>query len=412
MRISTNSIYETATNQIGTQQSAMARTQMQLSTNRRNLTAADDPIATARALEVTQSAAMNTQFATNRQNAQSSLSQVELALTGTTLLIQDVQTIAVNAGNGSLSQADRASLATELQGRLTDLLGQANTSDGSGGYLFSGFRSTTVPFTQTPNGAQYQGDQGQRLLQVGSARQLPISDSGSSVFENNITGNGTFQTSSDPANLTRGGSGIISSGSIVDATALTGHSYDLNFSVVAGVTSYTVTDTTLGQPVPAAPAVPVPIPFQAGQQIAFDGVAMNVTGAPVDGDKFSMAPSKNQSLFTTISDLITTLRGPGDGPAGQASLTNGLNTAHNNLNSALDNVLSVRASVGSRLKEIDYLDSAGSDLDIQYATTLSTLQDLDTVKAISQFTQQQFTLDAAQKSFKTLSGLSLFNYIS
>ncbi|HEU4374968.1 MAG TPA: flagellar hook-associated protein 3, partial [Telluria sp.] len=50
--------------------------------------------------------------------------------------------------------------------------------------------------------------------------------------------------------------------------------------------------------------------------------------------------------------------------------------------------------------------------DVQYASTLTNLQDLDYVKAISQFTQQQTTLDAAQKSFKSMSSLSLFNYIS
>ena len=59
MRISTKSIYENATTQLNTLQSNMARTQMQLATNKRMLTAADDPIASARALEVTQSKSLN-----------------------------------------------------------------------------------------------------------------------------------------------------------------------------------------------------------------------------------------------------------------------------------------------------------------------------------------------------------------
>jgi flagellar hook-associated protein 3 FlgL len=63
------------------------------------------------------------------------------------------------------------------------------------------------------------------------------------------------------------------------------------------------------------------------------------------------------------------------------------------------------------MKELDYLDSSGSDLGIQYDATLSKLQDLDIVKAISQYATQQTTLEAAQKSFKTMSSLSLFNYI-
>jgi flagellar hook-associated protein 3 FlgL len=68
--------------------------------------------------------------------------------------------------------------------------------------------------------------------------------------------------------------------------------------------------------------------------------------------------------------------------------------------------------VGARMKELDNLDSTGDDLNIQYQTTLSNLQDLDMVKAISLFAQQQQTLQAAQMSFKTMSGLSLFNYIT
>jgi flagellar hook-associated protein 3 FlgL len=406
MRISTATIFETGVNQLGTLQSNLARTQLQLSTNRRMLSAADDPIASARALEVTQSQSINTQFATNRQNARSSLSQVELALGGVTLLVQDMQTLAVNGGNGALSQADRNSLATELQGRLDDLLGLANSADGAGGYLFSGFRSTTLPFTQTPTGAAYQGDQGERQLQVGSSRQVAISDSGSSIFENNATGNGTFVTRQAPANT---GSGIVSSGSVADAALLTGHDYQLAFQVAGTppATTYTVTDVTTGNPVGAG----LPIPYESGKQITFDGVTFDIEGAPANGDTFDVVPSEKQSLFTTVTNLIATLRSPAVGPSGQAALTNGLNTAHNNLNASLDNVLSVRASIGSRLKELDYLDSAGDDLNIQYASTLSDLQDLDTVKAISLFAQQQFTLEAAQKSFKSMSGLSLFNYI-
>jgi flagellar hook-associated protein 3 FlgL len=178
------------------------------------------------------------------------------------------------------------------------------------------------------------------------------------------------------------------------------------------VTTYTVTDVTLGQPVPPAPVPATPIPYASGQNITFDGMQFDIKGAPADQDKFTIQPSTRESIFTTLTDLIGALRAPGDGAAGQASLTNKLNQANASIDNSLDNVLSVRASVGSRLKELDYLDSAGDDLNLQYATTLSDLQDVDTVKAISSFTQQQINLDAAQKSFKTLSGLSLFNYIS
>lgn len=418
IRISTKTIYDTGVNNITSQQAAMSRTQQQLSTGRKNLSAADDPIAAARALEVTQSQSINTQLVTNRANAKGMLSLETVALASSTQIMQDIKDLAVKAGNGSLTQKDRESLAVELEGRLEDLLGQANSADGVGGYVFSGYKSTTLPFTATPNGAAYQGDQGQRELQVGSTRKLPITDSGSSVFENNATGNGTFVTGADAANFDRGGSGIISAGSVKDATQLTGHKYQIDFQVVPAtpgvpkVTTYTVTDLTLNQPVPATPVPAVPQPYTSGANITFDGVQFDVKGEPADLDNFTVEPSTKQSVFTTVSDMIKALRAPGDGAAGQASLNNKLNQLQVNIDNAADNILSVQSAVGSRLKELDYLDSSGDDLGLQYATTLSVLQDVDTVAAISLFTQQQTTLTAAQKSFTTMSGLSLFNYIS
>ncbi|MFS2023627.1 flagellar hook-associated protein FlgL [Massilia sp. CT11-137] len=407
LRISTNAIYQAGTTQINTLQSQMAKTQMQLSTNKRMLTAADDPIGSAKALELTQSQSMNTQFGTNRTNAKSSLSLVDKTLTDVSNQIQDIQTLIVTAGNGGYTQSDREALAIELEGRMADLLGSANTTDGAGTYLFSGYKTTTQPFTQTPTGATYQGDQGQRMLQVGSARKMAISESGSAIFEANVTGNGTFVTQAAATNT---GAGIISPGAVTDATKLTGHDYAIAFQVAGtpAVTTYTVTDNSTSP----GTAVLSNQPYTAGASIAFDGVSFDIKGAPANGDAFTVQPSQKQSVFTTINDLIQTLRSPSDGSAGKAALANKLNTASLNMKNALDNVLSVQASVGARLKEVDSLDSTGDDLNIQYQTTLSDLQDLDMVKAVSLYTQQQQTLQAAQVSFKTMSGLSLFNYIS
>lgn len=417
IRISTKSIYDTGVTQMNSLQSSLNKTQMQLSTNRRMLTPSDDPIASARALEVTQSQSINTQLVTNRQNAKNVLSQEDLALTSSANLLLEINGLIVAAGNGTLADGDRKSLAIELEGRMDDLLGVANTADGAGGYLFAGFKTNTQPFSPTAEGATYQGDQGQRQLLVGSARQLATSDTGNKVFENNLSGNGTFTTGADPGNYARGGSGIISGGSVVDGNALTGHNYEIKFTVVAAdavagtaaSTTYVVTDKTTNAPVPDPE---VATPYKSGEAIVFDGQQFDIKGNPADGDVFTVEPSTKESVFKTLKDLLNVLRSPGSGPAGQAALTNGLNRAHDLIDANYDSVLGVQAEVGSRLRELDYLDSSGEDMNLQYATTLSDLQDLDTVKAISLFTQQQTTLLAAQKSFTQMSGLSLFNYIS
>ena len=205
------------------------------------------------------------------------------------------------------------------------------------------------------------------------------------------------------------GGAIAVTGSVSDASKLTGHNYTLEFKVAGtpAVTTYSVTDSS------GAPVGPLPTdePYVSGKQITFDGTSFSITGAPAHGDKFEVKPSEKESVFTTLTNLVNALRDSGDDTNARATLSNKLNTASESLKSSLDNVLTVRASVGSRMKELDYLDSAGSDLGIQYDATLSKLQDLDIVKAISEYATQQTTLEAAQKSFKTMSSLSLFNYI-
>ena len=410
MRISTANLYATSTTQLNNLQSALARTQMQLSTDRRMLTPADDPVASARALEVTQSQTMNAQFATNRDSATSSLSLVDTTLQNAGNLIQEIQSLAVSAGNGTMLQSDRDKLATELEGRLADLLGVANTSDGAGGYIFSGYKTTTQPFTASPGGATYQGDQGVRQLQVSDSRKVPLSASGTAIFEAIPTGNGVFQTQALDGNK---GSAIVSTGSVVDRSKLdSSKKYGIEFTVTAdtpAVTTYSVYDTSTN------PRTPVPdqqgMAYQEGKQIAFGGMALYIKGTPAQGDKFSVEPSQKESVFKTVTDLISTLRLPADGSTGKAELTNKLNSAINNLQNAQDNVLTNLASVGAHMKELDYLSSAGDDLDLQYATTLNDLEGLDKVKAISDFSQQQVTLQAAQMTFKTVSGLSLFNIL-
>jgi flagellar hook-associated protein 3 FlgL len=305
MRISTQTLFETGAARLGELQSGLARTQQQISTGRRILIPSDDPVAAARALEVSQSQSLNTQYGLNRQHAKSALASEEGSLSSVTSLLQDVKTTIIAAGNGSLSDTERGFMATELRGRFEQLLGLANSRDPMGNYQFSGYQTTTPPFAETtPGTVQYQGDQGQRMMQVDATRQMAANSTGQAVFQ--------------------GG---------------------------------------------------------------------------------------GQDIFVTLNDLITLLQTPVVDAATTTALNNGLATANNNLDLALDNVLTVRASVGSRLQELDALDNAGEDRHIQYSQILSDLQDLDYTQALTQLSQQQITLEAAQRSFVAVSGLSLFNFL-
>src|SRR5690606_31708410 len=115
-------------------------------------------------------------------------------------LLQTVKDAVVGAGNGSMSDDQRRLYLAQLNSSYDELLGLANTRNANGEYIFAGFSTTTQPFSKTATGAAYVGDQGQRMLQVASDRQLSTSDSGTKIFESTLTGNGRFTTSANAGN--------------------------------------------------------------------------------------------------------------------------------------------------------------------------------------------------------------------
>jgi flagellar hook-associated protein 3 FlgL len=403
MRISTNTIYANGGDRISDLQVGMNKTQQQIASGRRILTPSDDPVGSARALVITQSDAINDQFATNRKNALNSLSVAEGVLSGVTNVLQNVKTRIVAAGGGILTNIDRGFIANELQGDFEQLLGLANSSDGSEGYLFSGF-SASAPYTKTQAGAQYSGDQGRKFLQVDTSRQIPLSDIGPEIFGNIRTSPSQFNTVANPSNI--GGALAVAAIDVATSANLTGNNYEVSFDNTGA--NFSITNKTTG-------AVVVPsTAYVSPQTVTFDGIDLSLSNAPAapgPGDRFSIQPG-NQDIFETLTDLINILRTPAATTAAKLDLAAGLAQANSNLEKSLNNVLTTRAKFGTSLQELEDLDFVGQSTGLSYKQQLSDLQDLDYAKAITELNQQQTTLQAAQQSFVKTSSLSLFNYIS
>lgn len=441
MRLSTNQIFDTGSLGVTRNQGDLFKLQNQMSTGRRVLTPQDDPVAAAQALVVTQTKSMNEQFIENQGNAESQLRAVDGQLGALTELLQNVRERAVQAGNGVLTPADKQYIASELQARLDELVGLGNSTDGTGEYLFSGFQGGNRPFSidGTTGDIGYYGDSGLRMLQVEPRRQMGTNIPGDELFMRVKTGNGTFQTATGGNFVTPGtvnqGTAKMDGGSVSDVNqwrnAMTtvpwsnpANSGDLRvvFSVTGATTTYQIYDNSVpGAPVPllAAPAAFTPgqaIPLQKTTAVAPGtvnfGASVTVEGTPADGDSFVLSQSTNQSMFDTLQNLITALKTPVAGTT--YTSTEYYNTVGRellNIDRAIDNVVSTRAVVGTRLKDLDALGEVGADNKLQYESRLSGLQDLDYAKAISDFMRKQMQLEAAQKSFAQSSQLSLFNML-
>lgn len=408
MRISTSSMFETGVYGMQQLQTSINHTNQQLSSGMRVLTPADDPIAAARALVVGQADSINTQYGTNQDSANTRLSLNESTLQSVTTMVQSIQSLAVSAGNASLTNSDRAGIASQLSGTYQQLIGLANSTDGSGVYLFSGGMGSTQPFQSTASGAQYNGDQGSQKIQIGPSQQVQVSLSGADIFQNIKTGNGSFSTQLAASNS---GSATIDTGTVTNQANWNAGSqnFSVKFSVSGGATTYDVIDNATNIAMLSAQ------PYTSGNAIALgtSGASVTITGTPANGDTFSVKPSTNESLFTTVQNLITALQSPVSAAASSSSaaLTNSLNTANQNLSNALSNILTVRAANGARINEVTTAKTASGSLGLQYKTTLATLQNVDYTQAISQLNQQTLALQAAQKTFAQTSNLSLFTYM-
>lgn len=304
MRISSSTIFNSAVANMDQQQVQLAKTQQQVSTTMRMQTAADDPIAAAQALTVTQASATNKQYISNGNSAQNTLSLASSALQNVTQLLQAIHSEAIQAGNGSYSNSDRRTIATQLSSQLQQLLGLANSTDGTGNYLFSGFQTSIQPFVNTAAGTSYFGDSGQRNVQVSATQQIASSDSGANVFMSIKNGNGTFATQAGTNTVTTGpnlGSGVISTGSVANPSpTMPLANYSVAFTVTPGpagmtdVTTYTVTNTAS---VPTtAPAI-----IAAGANTA---TVASATGMSV-GNTIVIAGAGPAGPSTTVAATVT-----------------------------------------------------------------------------------------------------------
>lgn len=132
-------------------------------------------------------------------------------------------------------------------------------------------------------------------------------------------------------------------------------------------------------------------------------MAVNLTGDEV-------FQAGGNDVFTQLQDLVNLLNTPLTA-GNQAAFSAGIASGISNMQKSLDNVLTVRAGIGSKQNELDQLDISGSDLDLQYSKSLSDIQDLDFASALSDLSKNQTIMEAAQKSFVKTTSLSLFNFI-
>lgn len=313
MQVSTQMLYQQSVDNITHLQAEWLKYGEQVFTGRRVHRPSDDPIAASQAVTLSQAQAQNSQYALARTFATQRVSLEESVLGQASTAIIAAQEKIIQAGNGTLNDDDRASLAIDLQGIRDQLLNLANSTDGNGRYIFAGYRTDTPPFN--PGTGEYRGGADNITQQVDSARVMVIGHTGEWVF-NSLTSN----------------------------------------------------------------AVPEP------------------DGSASETNLFRMLDSAIEQLMIPVAA----------DPEARAIAAAAIDKTNRGLKNSLNNVLAVRAELGTELSELSRLDSLGNDRALGMKLEMSALLDVDWNEAISSFLRQQVALMASYKVFSEMQGMSLF----
>ncbi|QHD48268.1 flagellar hook-associated protein FlgL [Vreelandella aquamarina] len=414
MRVSTVTMYEQSTASINRQQNDFLKVGQQVASGRRVVNPSDDPQAASRAVGVDQSKAITQQYEDSRVSARNSLAQTESILNSISDAVTSAKTLLIQASSDTLSDVDRESIASELKGVYETMIGQANATDGNGRYIFGGYKDDAPPFVKSAAGnVQYNGDMNARAQRVDASRLMPVTENGATIFQGVPSGAG-YIAKAESANQ----GSVTFSGPQV--TNVNDPDYGESFRVLfdedgGGNPTYTVEQFDGAAWQPVAGLEDQAYDESAGEQVSFGGVSLTLKGAPEVGDEILVAqPGSDQlsaDLFQTMEAAIRVLETPAENGTQKAALRNTLNTSMRELDNSLDNVLTVRASAGARLNELDVIDAVGSNRMLNYEQTLSDLVDLDYVDAISEYSLRQVGLQAAQKAFVDIKGMSLFDFM-
>jgi flagellar hook-associated protein 3 FlgL len=394
MRIATTTFQNDAVAQMDALQAALAKTQQQLSTGLKVQNAADDPTGMVVVNQMNVEISASTQYVTNGNTAQTNLQLEEQAMTDASNVMQNANSLAVEANNSALTAAQRGNIATELQQDLQSLVSIANRKDSSGAYLFGGLASTSQPFTQSNNTVSYNGAAQVNQVQIDQNQSISVGDTGATAFMNIPTGNGTFVTS---ASLTNTGSASISTGAVSNLSQWVPGNYTISFT---NPTNYTVTDSS-GNTVTSGT-------YTDGGSIAFNGVQMTINGTPAAGDTFTVSPSGTSSAFDTLSNLISTLQ---SSTLNNGQLATQVGAAIQQISNSITNFSNVSASVGSRLNAITASQSTAQTNQTSLKTNIATITNTDYAAATTALSSEELALQAAQESYASLEKMSLFQYL-
>ena len=168
----------------------------------------DDPASAAMLVRTADQSSEADQFLHSISSVQGEMQTADSVLSSVVTALQRAISLGVQGANGTLSDGNRAAIATEVRGIQSQLLNLANTSY-QGKFIFAGTATQTTPFVldaSLPSGVRYDGNLGVNKVTVGSNLSVQSNLPGSDLFS--AAGKDMFQAIQDLITGLDSGTGI------------------------------------------------------------------------------------------------------------------------------------------------------------------------------------------------------------
>jgi flagellar hook-associated protein 3 FlgL len=398
------SFYTNFSNSLAQQETLLNSLQQQISTGLAVQTPDQNPAAYEQAALGNDQISALSNDNTTQAAIQVQLGSVNDAYQATTGLLDSVQTVLESALNGTTSASNMNALATQVQAASKQLLGIGNTTSANGTYLFGGSRGSLAPFQTNDSGSVvYMGDGAQSQAAITPNTSASTIANGD-VFTSGLSGDGVSEVTAAAANT---GSGQLLSQGVTSASTAAAFqagtaAITLSISVSGGVTSYTATQ---GGTVLSTGTV------NGDTNVQLAGVDYEITGAPADGDSFTIAPSRPQSVFALLQNIYTALSTAGSTAAQVAQTNQVLNQSLAGVAQYQQAVITAQAQNGVTLQAISSAATGNTNQSTQVQTNVTNAVGVNTPVAIASLDQTLTALQSAMKTFGDVQSLSLFSYL-
>lgn len=406
MRVSTNMMYQRGVRSLQNANERLDTANQQLTTGYKFSSAGEDPVGMSQSQSLSTKIALYNQYNNNGGLLNSSLSLEETSLTSINTSLSRAYTLMQQANSGALSSTDRASVATSLSEIQKQLLDLMNSKNADGEYIFGGNQSQTTPFAVDSTGQYaFQGDTGQRQIQVAPSVTIPSNDSGLALFQSVATRRTASVSSASAGSLTV----AVSDQSAYESFYKNTYDYSnsaknvFQIKTTAGTPDqYNIVDAS------TPPNVLSSGTYQAGTAISFNGLSLTMNSAAPNSASFQLDAPKNDNILNTLSKAIATLNDPN---TSGSSITDLAAKVETHLTNAMNVVNTKLGEIGGRMNTLDDVMSSNSSLGSIATEAKANVSEVDIYAAISKVSQEQNSLTVAQQAYTKISKASLFDYL-